>query len=619
MAWTALSSPPLVSAQFDGFEQQQATNTARRAATREALMKILNEDAAVGKTTSFEDFMAQSRQLLGAQEFLNSGTPSIDAVQAMLSSQKLKAEQKAEELRRVDFTTKEAERKTITQAAEDRFANGDDPITVHQQLSEIYGADHVKNIDFKLTQSKAENAAVTRGIQYGSTMLSDTEDFETHKQNNPYLPKFELVGMQKAAQANEQKRTQQVAVEATNIGSTGPITKEAVEVELRAKVLPLFGPNAKTEKVEKAVQEGVKIALAASQRQSIAAQQKIEQTAKQQMMQDYPRDRQAVLALQEAEEQRKQTAAATRSTQAKSAPAAQLAVVEDVFKGKKNLSSEDLAVKSELLSTMSSVVFTGGDAALYTDAVMRKDTAAIAKIKGRAIPMEQFNEQVDSVSRIITGAHKFANISEAGAAFGRLGMSSLAIAKIGQQIAQQDAVYLNAPSVSTSRYNGAPPTLKDVFPWANGGRNPSPVQSSNEVSQTALLTSESLMKGFKTNVSDFLVDMTDAISANGSISATQLELSELARVTARERVKALVGGMALDKDIADEAVDAITESIINMTPAPAPITKKVSRAEQYEADMNKRWETFNTSGGGTPGVTQRYPPAGQGAWAPAHF
>jgi len=622
------AAPAYSAISTQAFDDQTETLRNRRLANREAMLKVENAMAANGqKIGSVEDWLTLAQQTLGNSAFLNSGAPSVDAVNVILANQNKAAAAAAEKARREQFKADEEERASVEQMIKARFANGDDPVSVYDQAQKLYGVDAVNKLqpNFKFMKSEAERDGINRGIQYGNTMLEDVDAFNEFKQNNPSVPKFELLGMQRAAENKELKRKADIEAIAANVGSTGPITADAAEFEIRSRITPLFGNNANAAKVEKHVKSAVQVALAASQRKLIASQQDTTEAIRKSIGQNYAQEQQYIYKLDEIERERLAALAEKRKKDVLDVQARNVAVVEAALGKTEKASEEVKKKKAEILSAMNSFAFTSGDANLYIDAIMNNDVKEAAKIKARAVPIEVYKEQVDGVTGIITSAHKFTDVNDAFNKLTRLGMSAQDISSIGREYAKNAALVKDVPAQKTPQKKKSQSSFATDFISAFGATSSpydvmlddSSVSASvglpsiaDETSATAKMTMDSLLNGFKANVVAFIGDAVDALDSNGSVAADQEQLLAFAKRTATERAAAFVSGLGLSKEEAAKRTEQIATEILNATPAHAPISKKMSPADMFRKTIEDRNAKLLMPQGSVPNAPQAYPTQG---------
>ena len=601
-----------------GMEDREEKNQSTRLRNREALMKMSEQAAQNGQSLTYEDLARMSQDHLGSASFLSTTSPSASMFESMQATQNKQAERVTEVRRREAFDNTEKEAKAVEAYMSGGYANGVSDIEVFQGAQERFGAEVVgrTKIDHEKVRRSAERAAEKEGLLYGATMFSDVDEFNTYKASNGSVPKFELAAMQKAAEANEQARLAKIEAAATAIGNTGHVSAEAAEVELYAKIRNI-APKVSTEKLDKLVADGMKVVMATSDRKMAASAQEARTAGLKSLDANFVNNQQQVYKLEQAEEDRKMAQANARFQEGVGRIKSQVESVDAVTKDKK----ASPALKAELDSAMSSYAFMGGDAALYTQAVMTGNKAEAMKIRARAIPADQYLENVKATASIINGVHRFDTIEQAGSAFSGLGMSTMAITRLGQEIASNNSTFLKSVTDGEADVNspgwwseGLDITGESINPASSpigAGGVPraavKPRSGANEMTETARITSENLLKGFKQNVGTFITDMTAAIGENGSVSASSEELKALAYKVALERSKALVGGMNLDSDEASEMAEKVASDIVGALPALVPITKKVSRAELFKQDIQRQRDGYMSPNGFEPNVSQPYP------------
>jgi hypothetical protein len=611
MALTTNAAPAYAAIAFNAANENNEKRTSRRLANREAMSRIEANMAANGQSIgSVEDWMNLSREALGPGAFLNTGSPTVDGVEAILKNQNAQAAIKTEEMRRAKFTADEAEKQTIEKTAGGLFSSGMDALTVSDKLGEQYGVDQVKarGIDYPRLQSTAQREAMTRGMTYGAGQFDGMEMYTDYIQGNPGIPEFEKQGMFRAAEIAERKRSSDIATMATSLGGSGPITPEAARFELHSQINSAF-PNSSPEKLNSMVETGVKLALAASGRRQVADQQKITQEAALSAIKDGERVNQTVYAMQDAEVKRKELAAQQARAAGEDVMTQQGRMVEAALKDK-NLSSTK---KMELQSSLSGLRFLDTDANLYVQAVVDGDTKAMEKLKARAQPVAAYLANVRALSDIISGAQRLGSIADVDRAYLGLGMSQSAIARIGIEIAKNDSVVNTAtPQAATNRPNMLSGLPRRTSPSDRSvGIQEASVSGVNEMTETARLTSESLLKGFRDNMASFIGDMNESLRLNGSLSASTEEMAALSTRTVLARTRALTSGMGLTPEMAEQKAQEITQSIINTIPASQPMVKKVDQAERYKAEYQQRLQGLGVRSGYIPGAAQPYPASGQ--------
>jgi hypothetical protein len=480
---------------FDrGMEERFDKNRSRRLANREAMLKFGNEAAMQGQAIGVDDWAEQAKSVLGVDDFLNSTAPSADMLAVMQKNQNSQAAQVAEERRRAQFRSDADEATLMEQEVVKQASSGKSEAEIASWGTKTFGSKFDRVVPrLQSVINRATLDGRRQGFEtYGATFngVDEARDFITA---NPGLTEWEKNGITERARKNEFDLEQRVIQAADRVASSGGFVDGEAFRNYIAQVLP---SGLSAEKRASLVDRAVQTARGAAQVALAAGEQKNASQIQLQEGLNATQERFQLYNIEQAEQQRREKLAGEMAGGFSSRVQAQQGFIKALDAAKSPLAKELGGKLIEATTFLGNYIV--DDPEEYVQALKTDNKEKLARIRARAVPIQAYQQRATRLSQIVTGAQA-------------LGTADAGYKAIENLMA--DSMANNLPAQGK--------VMSDLMATASVTRGMSP-----EARATANAKAQVIRAKFTEDVSEVIRQARQAITANGTVTATPDQMAD---------------------------------------------------------------------------------------------
>lgn len=573
---------------FSGMDDQAEKISARRLRNRDALMKLLDEEAAQGKTVGIEEAAALSKSILGPQEWLNNNAPSQEVLTRMTSAQNAKAAQTAEERRRAQFKANKEEADVVTADIQEQFAGGKTPVQVMQYAQERFGPEVLKrlNLDWDKEQQKALYKVQTEGTDQGAR-FSTLDEAKEFVKTNSFLPQAKKDAILSGAEMSQARNEAAIMREARTMGATlGFMDNDNTREEFRAIVRSTM-PRASKEYEDAVVNRAMAAAKGANQTALTARQTSDARAVAQAESLAAPGNDARIIQMEEADKQARLAYGQTLTKRLDDAITRQTGIAETYFsKGK---ASKNMGVSDEQARTISNTLRTHmiDDVNGLVEVVKKDDPKELQAFLAGQMTINDYATRTQGLAKLATGDFKTPQDAIMVMQSSGIGMSPETVRSIGKEIKANAAIVKKPAQGATvgeiiwDGFRLAGQTLAGT-PEAY-----KPTQSGMQMQEVAKARMDQLQKGFVREAAADIKGMREALQTNGRLGIAGENLQQYEFGLAMDRARILMEGMGSnDKDQQIE----LAQQILAAAGASPTLVRQPTPAERLKDQQTKRRE-----------------------------
>ena len=523
------------------------------------------------------------------------------------------------------------ESKTISEDAKGLLLSGMSEVEVDAELRSRYGEDRTKKLRPQLGRifGQAQHEAMGNGIKMGESRFQDEDEAKAYVAANPWMAKAEAEGVVTGAANRWSKTEREIMAEASKMGSTGGWTGTANDTLMAQNYLSTVAPGLPPEKVAALTKRFVEVASSSAQQSERASDYKMTQEARAYDAKNYPAVQEKALQLEATDQANRDKDAAARR-QMYVAPWQQQQELVKALSNPKHPQAKFGAVP-----LLQSHYFQDTSALMAALDPENGDPKEVARLKARAIPIDQYLAKADALASVVSGAQTYGGVSGLYTRMAQFGADEATIMGAGkevrvlkdlqasgvpsQAVASTQDRFANTTELDRARERSGQ-SLANPFGTPGAPRSVMSVEGQEAAGkQTAYQVAESKVRSdFVADSAEYLKEVRQAVVTNGRVAATPEQIKAEELKVATRRATAFVKGMGLTGAVAQSAVQEFTTQIMQSVGDAEGLSVRPGFGDMFrqanERILNQR---------GLPEGTGRTPPGAlrpqNSAYPPANF